>query len=88
MVTSWLGAEAGLRWSPAQQPHSPFLGLQGLANPEADNGHAAARCRQLAEDIRHLFHWEHIATVLPIRVVTPEETLVPCNNLILTLFDA
>ena len=74
MVTSWLGAEAGLRWSQAQQPHSPFLGLQGLANPEADNGHAAARCRQLAEDIRHLFHWEHIATVLPIRVVTPEET--------------
>ncbi len=74
MVTSWLGAEAGLRWSQAQQPHSPFLGLQGLANPEADNGHAAARCRQLAEDIRHLFHWEHIATVLPIPVVTPEET--------------
>jgi len=72
MDTTWLAAEAGLHWSQAQQPDSPFFTLQGLADPKMDNGHTAARCRQLAEDIRRLFTWEHMVTLLPISLVVAD----------------
>jgi len=74
MGTNWLAAEDGLRWSQAQQPHSPFFDLQGLAISEGDNGQTAARCRQLADDIRSLFTWEHMITLLPIPLVVPDGT--------------
>ena len=72
MTTTWLAPAPGLPWSQVQQGHSPFFNLQGLADPEADNSATAARCRQLAEDIRHLFSWQQLAPLLPIPLVTPE----------------
>ena len=74
MASIWLAAEEGLGWPEAQQPHSPFFKLQGLADPAAAKGHTAAQCRQLSEEIRSLFAWEHMVTLLPIPLVVPEGT--------------